>query len=174
MYRANILSLKTKVAVIPCSSVLLMLDTSSSRVMTYLFRPPSVRDGLPRSNRTLGDPGHAVLLRGLLLMDAVKVDCSAVVWHGVVDVHNYGISFGRPLWRVDVPTVSPLLCQPGTSRLKITYQSAMMVGPGMEPLMLRPILSTPSGATVEFCTSNQYSRVTPVSGVFSYQFVDSE
>lgn len=42
----------------------------------------------------------------------------------------------------NLPTVSP--------------QSATMVGPGMDPLTDRTILSIPSGAAVVFVISNQY------------------
>lgn len=59
--------------------------------------------------------------------------------------------------RVDLPTQSP--------------QSAMIVGPGREPLTSITDCSTPSGEAVVFWMSNQYSRVTLVSGTFSYQFV---
>ena len=39
-----------------------------------------------------------------------------------------------------------------------------MVGPGNPPLMTSPCFWTPSGAIVWYEMSNEYSRVTPVSG----------
>lgn len=55
-------------------------------------------------------------------------------------------------------------------RLLITWtttvspQSAISVGPGMEPLTAIAERETPSGDTVTSVSSSQYSRVTPVSG----------
>lgn len=44
-------------------------------------------------------------------------------------------------------------------------QLTSRVGPGKEPLMVRPHLDRPSGASVAWSISSQNSRVTPVSGV---------
>lgn len=65
-------------------------------------------------------------------------------------VREYFQSFVKLVQIDHSPTVSP--------------QSAMIVGPGKDPLMSWTGTSTPSGEAVVFSMLNQYSRVIPVSG----------
>lgn len=49
--------------------------------------------------------------------------------------------------------------------ITVSPQFTMMVGPGIEPFIVRVHRSRPSGARLACMRSNQNSRITPVFGV---------
>lgn len=123
---------------------------------------PGVGDRVAGGSGALSDGGHAIILVGVVLADAVEVDGCAVVLHRVLDVHDDSVTpvtvshsqFASFLFRVNISG-------------HIRNAHAMIVGPGMVPLTANTIFSTPSAASVVLTMSNQYSRVTPVSGTSS-------
>lgn len=90
---------------------------------SVLNGPPTVSVGVARSNRALGQARNAIHLVGVVLTDSVEVKTATIVLQRVCDMdHLFNISLeGLPVVSNYLPTVSP--------------QSAMIVGPGKEPLI---------------------------------------
>lgn len=91
--------------------------------ISVLNGPPTVSVGVTRSNRALGKARNAIHLVGVVLTDSVEVKTATIVLQRVCDMdHLFNISLGGlPAVSNYLPTVSP--------------QSAMIVGPGKEPLI---------------------------------------
>lgn len=94
----------------------------------------------------------------------MPVKTSAVICQTVIHM-DHSTTVSEVFQRVTAAVISLPIVSP---------QSASIVGPGIEPLTVRAMRGTPSGVSVEFTSSNQYSRTTPVSGASSYQLVESE
>lgn len=106
-------SLNVEVRVVPASTV--------------LNSAPLVGVGVSGGDGALGDAGNAIHLVGVVLTNAVEVKTSSVVLEGVGQVNNFSQTSLAPV-RCTFFAMSCYL-------LTVSPQSAMMVGPGKDPLI---------------------------------------